>query len=177
RKLIRVRVAASASGARTPDLRGKGGIHVGEDFGRIVKPALRSAVPVVPPDAWKFLGIVAIVLVGLCATWTWLFPSGAVRYRLTLSVEAGGLMHRGSGVIEVSFARQGWSDEATFGMKSRVKGEAVVVDLGAQGVLFAVFEGVHPPAMVVKEFNLAPSVGSLKGETLRRLGSVSARAD
>lgn len=115
-----------------------------------------------------------------------MFPSGTLRYRLTLEIEADGKVHTGSGVIELHFARQGWSDTATLGMKSTVKGEAVAVDLGSRGVLFATLKGVpagsgnyvsDPAAMVVKEFNLASSVGSLKGESLRSLNTVSARAD
>jgi hypothetical protein len=154
-------------------------------------PSRRAAAPYFRSDTWKFIAIVAIAIVGLGGIWSWLFPSGAVRYRLTLQVEADGCLHLGSGVIEVGFARQGWSDTQTLGVTASVKGEAVVVDLGTRGLLFALLKGVpaaartphrhgyvaDPPRMVIKEFNLAPSVGSLKGETLRRLSSVSARAD
>jgi hypothetical protein len=127
-----------------------------------------------------------IAIIGFFFAWDWVFPSGALRYRLTIDVEADGTIHTGSGVIEVSFARQGWSDTQTLGMKPSIKGEAIAVDLGARGVLFALLKGVPtgdrnyvsaPPAMAVKEFKLAPSVGSLKGEDLPRLSKISTRAE
>lgn len=63
-----------------------------------------------------------------------------LRYRLTLEVEAEGRPHVGSGVIQVTY------DKAVRGLGSSseiyidVKGEAVAVDLGSRGVLFALLK-------------------------------------
>jgi hypothetical protein len=148
---------------------------------------LGSATPAGPAASrMKWTPVISVVAVAAVLAGPWIFPSGALRYRMTVEVEADGEMHTGSGVVEVGFARQGWSDEASLGVLPSVTGQAVVVDLAARGVLFVLLKRVSsgqgdndsaPSTMVIKEFQLAPSVGSLKGEMLRRLSSISARAD
>jgi hypothetical protein len=120
-----------------------------------------------------------VAIIGFFLLWDWVFPSDALRCRLTIDVEADGRIHTGSGVIEVSFARQG-----TMAMKPSIKGEAIAVDLGARGLFFVLLVASSRgsavpdvPAMVVKEFKLAPSVGSLKVEDLRRLAKTSTRVE
>lgn len=60
------------------------------------------------------------------------------RYRLTVEVETPEGLKTGSSVIEVSTAVAGRNSIPTPGAVShRIKGEAVTVDLGARGLLFA----------------------------------------
>ncbi len=129
----------------------------------------------------KLLAIVAAIAVGLYFAWSWVFPSGTLRYRLTIEVVADGKVHTGSGVIEVTFRRHGWSDSQTLGVHPTIRGEAVPVDLGERGTFFVVLQkspdadSVSDPAYLpLRAFGLES--GGLTGDKLRRLGSVSARA-
>ena len=134
----------------------------------------------------KPLGIIAAaaiaLAVGLYLAWGWVFPSGTLRYRLTIEVEADGKVHTGSGVIEVTFKRQGWSDSATLGVRPTIKGEAIPVDLGERGTFFVLLSSTSsanyasdPANLPLQAFGLEGS-GGLTGDKLRRLGSVSGRA-
>jgi hypothetical protein len=133
----------------------------------------------------KPLGLIAAaavaLAVGLYLAWGWVFPSGTLRYRLTVDVEADGKVHTGSGVIEVTFRRHGWSDTQTLGVHPTLKGEAIPVDLGERGTFFVLLQkapdrgAVSDPAYLpLQAFDLES--GGLTGDKLRRLGSVSARA-
>lgn len=87
--------------------------------------------------------IALFALAGLLA-WTYspLYYSGSWRYRITVNVETPEGMKSGSAVREVHV-----SDIASYlrilgGLPViKVKGEAVVVDLGKRGILFAVMNG------------------------------------
>lgn len=69
-------------------------------------------------------------------------PIYTYRYRLTLAVEADGQVHTGSSVVEVSEWRTSeWSLEPRL-VKTRVIGEATLVDLGRGRVLIALLEGI-----------------------------------
>jgi hypothetical protein len=79
----------------------------------------------------------AVLLLLLCACGT-----TTIRYRLTLQVEVDGVVHTGSGVIDTEWTHfpkwmQGfgsvWAVEA--------RGDAIVVDLGSRGLLFALLTG------------------------------------
>ncbi len=128
------------------------------------------------------VAVAAIALAaGLYLAWGWVFPSGTLRYRLTIEVEADGKVHTGSGVIEVTFKRHGWSDSQTLGVHPTIRGEAVPVDLGERGTFFVLLQkspnagSVSDPAYLpLRAFGLES--GGLTGDKLRRLGSVSARA-
>ncbi len=135
----------------------------------------------------KLIGIVVLIAAGLYFAWSWAFSPGTLRYRLTLEAEADGQSYTGSGVIEVRYdIPPSWLLPGNR-VAARHKGEAVVVDLGTRGLLFVVLEGepirvsgaysAKPTSMPVKEFNLAPSVGALKEETVRGLGRLNARAE
>lgn len=106
----------------------------------------------------KKLGIVVLVLLGIYGCWQIIRPSVTVRYRLTLTIDDNGKQTSGSGVIEVfredttkifgsSFGGYGYS----------FRGEAVAVDLGKKGVLFALLKGGYssdsePPYIIIHAF-------------------------
>jgi hypothetical protein len=105
----------------------------------------------------KWLGIIAALL-GLAAASYWVaYPSLTLRYRLSLEAEVAGTPRTGAGVIEVKYAKQ---PEFASGRDRVVshKGEAVVLDLGDRGVLFALLkEGDDsrsiPESIVLRAFN------------------------
>src|SRR5437762_1764708 len=67
--------------------------------------------------------------------------SEAIRYRLTINVEVDGKLVSGSGVIQVKQSDTRGLFGSMGGFGSEVSGEAVVVDLGQHGVLFALLHG------------------------------------
>jgi hypothetical protein len=100
--------------------------------------------------------------------------SATVRYRLTLEAEVDGVRKTGSGVIEVSYSKQTvLISQAEFGVDFR--GEAVVVDLGTRGLLFALLrQGTDsrsgPDYIVLRAFNFPG--GALPRPVLEGLGKV-----
>lgn len=90
---------------------------------------------------------VAIVLtVGLCGCIAWFlaFPSVTLRYRLTLEAQVDDRTVVGSGVIQVTYEKNAQFLGASAEITHWAKGEAVVLDLGSSGVLFALLkEGDH----------------------------------
>jgi hypothetical protein len=99
-----------------------------------------------------------------------------VRYRLTLEAEVDGQPKRGASVIEVTYAKQlNIRSELSIGYR----GEAVVLDLGPRGTLFALLkEGSDtrsiPQTIIFRAFNFdggiwpSGSVEHLQGQ-LRKL--------
>ena len=79
--------------------------------------------------------------------------STTIRYRLTLEVDTPEGVRTGSGVIEVKYVKLGQTLGASAEWKAEVRGEAVTVDLGERGTLFALLaEGADPrssPAYLV----------------------------
>ena len=88
----------------------------------------------------KKLGIVALVLVALAGLLYLKYPFGWWRYRMTVTVETPEGIKTGSAVREVNAHREPDVGENA-GAGSYVRGEAVVVDLGARGTLFALLRG------------------------------------
>lgn len=82
----------------------------------------------------KTLGIIGIVIVALVGLWMWKYPSGTWRYKMTLTVQTPEGMKTGSAVREVHVATGPELPQATAVV--RVKGEAIVVDMGRGGLLF-----------------------------------------
>ncbi len=80
--------------------------------------------------------LLALFLAAGYALWTRvLFPtSGSLRYRLVVEVEDNGRTVAGSSVVEVSLHRNVIGTPYAMGLR----GEAVTVDLGIKGLLFAV---------------------------------------
>jgi hypothetical protein len=63
-----------------------------------------------------------------------------IRYRLTLNAEVDGVPKMGSGVIEVSYGKNPQILGASAELKINVHGEAVALDLGSRGTLFALLK-------------------------------------
>jgi len=88
----------------------------------------------------KMLKIILGVLVGFVALYFIFYPAVRVNYRLTLEVETPEGLATGSGVIGVSYSHipQLW---ATSSLSTGLVGEAVHVDLGSRGTLYALLTG------------------------------------
>lgn len=110
-----------------------------------------------------------------------------IRYRLTLTAEVDGREVSGSGVVETRWTSQGFFTALTgrpWGVS--VRGEAVVVDLGTRGALFALLRGDRnlkescpEPQHLVSETFADASVGSMTSSSRVRsatIGSASAAA-
>ena len=84
----------------------------------------------------KLLTILAI-LIACGLTWNYYFPQATWRYKITITVDTPEGIKTGSAVRE-TYAMRGLSLLTGTGGRARtLKGEAVVVDLGQRGVLFA----------------------------------------
>ena len=70
--------------------------------------------------------------------------SETIRYRLTVNVNVDGRLVSGSGVIQVKQSDMRPIFGSMGGAGAEVSGEAVVVDLGAHGVFFALLHGPKP---------------------------------
>ena len=89
----------------------------------------------------KALSIIAAILVSVVA-FVWLsFPTHTFRYRLTLDTSVDGQLRSGSGIFEISLQEKPDWFPANGSVTPSVKGEAVVVDLGSKGLLFALLTG------------------------------------
>jgi hypothetical protein len=104
----------------------------------------------------KRLGIfLAIAFAGL-AVYFAVF-SATVRYRLTLEAEVDGELKTGSGVTEVAYSKNNDPiSSAEFSID--IRGEAVALDLGSRGTLFALLKGdtdsrSGPDYIVFRAFN------------------------
>jgi hypothetical protein len=127
--------------------------------------------------------LIVVVLVGGNFGFNAMYPSATIRYRLTLAVNTPEGIKTGSGVIEVTYAKAvrllGSSAEITTG----VKGEAVVVDLGKRGILFALLkEGQSPRSapewIVTKAFGFpGGGIGSPPDTDIARLRTLRGKAE
>ena len=87
----------------------------------------------------------ALASVIVIVAYSTLFPSATVRYRLTLAAEVDGKPAIGSGVIEVTYRKNPRLLGASADIVTEVRGEAVSIDLGKRGVVFALLaRGKHP---------------------------------
>jgi hypothetical protein len=88
----------------------------------------------------RWLGIAFSVIVVVLIAYRVAFPSVTVRYRLTLEASVDGEPKIGSGVVEVTYSNilKLW---ATSDLSIDVRGEAVALDLGTRGTLFALLKG------------------------------------
>jgi len=87
----------------------------------------------------KWLAIILAAVVGATVLYKMSYPSVTLRYRLTLEAEVDGQPKTGSGVIEVSYSKQpqiASQHELSIGYR----GEAVILDLGGRGMLFALLK-------------------------------------
>lgn len=123
----------------------------------------------------KKIVIALLTIVGLSyVTWTTLYPTVTHRYRLTLVADDNGKTVTGSGVIEASY----WTQpqiltDAEYGSSAR--GEAVVVDFGDKGLLFALLKGddMHSDASWIVRTAFGIERGSPPNAELRELRALT----
>ncbi|NOJ47816.1 hypothetical protein [Bradyrhizobium archetypum] len=86
------------------------------------------------------LATIAIICIGaVVLAYRMAYPSLTLRYRLTLEAEVDGQPKSGSGVIEVTYTKQP-QIAAQPELSVSFRGEAVVLDLGKRGTLFALLK-------------------------------------
>ncbi|MEQ1705498.1 MAG: hypothetical protein ABL867_05940 [Rickettsiales bacterium] len=104
----------------------------------------------------KILGVIALVLLGMYGCYHSVAPSATIRYKLTLTVDDNGKQYTGSSVVEVYRQDTTKVFAGIGGYGGNYKGEAVAVDLGEKGVLFALLRGKdtvdHPLYIFMKSF-------------------------
>jgi hypothetical protein len=86
----------------------------------------------------KLLKIVVIATLCIWAAVEVAYPSITLHYRLTLEAEVDGQPKSGSGVIAVTYSKQ--VEMAGHDLSVSYKGEAVALDLGSRGTLFALLK-------------------------------------
>ncbi|CAN7623105.1 hypothetical protein LJR009_005568 [Bosea sp. LjRoot9] len=106
--------------------------------------ALTVATLLVP-----FVWLAAAAMEELANSWTY-------RYRLTLSVLADGMMHTGTAVVQVRVTRKSGMLPQTRGVSTSVSGEAVAVNLGPRGVLFALLKDIERPFKPIRMWRSSP---------------------
>src|SRR5258706_8123461 len=89
----------------------------------------------------KWVKIFAALIIAAVVIFQLAFPSATVRYPLALEADLDGKPATGSGVIEVSYGKnlKLLPNEGEFHIN--VRGEAVALDLGQRGMLFALLKG------------------------------------
>jgi len=108
---------------------------------------------------WLAVFAAAVVIVVAVIGYQLFTPIATLRYRLTLEAEVDGKPAIGSGVIEITYAKAARIlSPGEYG--ARFRGEAVILDLGARGVLFALLkEGQDsrsaPDYIVLRAFNFS----------------------
>ena len=126
----------------------------------------------------RALGWIVLGIIGLPVAWlgsafiyeTW--HTYTYRYRLTIEVEADGKSHFGSGIIQSSLTRKATWIPQTGGTYSGIRGEAIVVDLGERGMLFALLRSAtssdYASRIVLDAFPAAPGIIRASSENMRR---------
>lgn len=117
----------------------------------------------------KRLGVIVCIGVVIAVTWTGAYPSGTWRYKMTVVVDTPEGAKTGSAVREVTVRSQPELTPETLPAVS-VSGEAVVVDLGKRGVLFALLKGYksgedHSHRVVFDAFNYTTGGTTREGIT------------
>jgi hypothetical protein len=105
-----------------------------------------------------------------------------IRYRLTVHVQADGVLHTSSGVVETRWSDQLLQLPGTTAWAVGVRGEAVAVDLGTHGTVFLLLTGdlsrrdspPDPQTLLIRSF--APTEGSTK-DVLRQLANRHEKID
>jgi hypothetical protein len=82
--------------------------------------------------------VVGLVLIGISGCWYAYSPT-YFRYRMTIEVNDGNMIRSGSGVIEVAYSGPVLRNLPGPQIGADVQGNAVTVDLGPKGLLFAIF--------------------------------------
>jgi hypothetical protein len=124
-------------------------------------------------------GLAAFVMVGFAA-YSYVF-SAAVRYRLTLEATVNGQPATGSGVVEVTYSKV--NDPMTpRELSIDVRGEAVVLDLGSKGALFALLRAgtdnrSRPEYIVLRAFDFPGDLPRPVGEGLKQVRGLSGKRE
>jgi hypothetical protein len=129
---------------------------------------------------------IAVVLAGVIASialFAIAYPSVTFRYRLTVEAEVDGQPKQGSGVIEVTYQRHMNIGAMGRDVGASFQGEAVVLDLGNRGALFALLMAGSdyrsgPESIVLKTFGL--SGGAFPGwddASLKKLRSLAGKRE
>jgi hypothetical protein len=116
--------------------------------------------------------VLPVISTGLFFGALWL-NTYSFNYRMTVEVEVNGERHSGSSVIAVSVANPGNFIPRAL-PSADWTGEAVVVDLGPRGRLFAVLQGADMTEgsfLPFKAFPTADGAGAWRSENLKRLQS------
>ncbi len=88
----------------------------------------------------KFWIMIAVAVIGGVLAYRYTHVSGTWRYRLTVTIETPEGLVSGSSVHEVSNSASRKKTNWPGGNRADFKGEAVIVDLGKRGRLFAILE-------------------------------------
>lgn len=135
----------------------------------------------------KTRAIALAVLVGFSyATWSYFYPTSKLHAKITIDVETPEGLKTGSSVQEVIYSLEPCPVCNTAGPKLRrnVRGEAVAVDIGSRGVLFAILVGgangqpssdLITPETVMSIF--APEQNLARASAVRSLGRISGKAE
>ena len=105
----------------------------------------------------KMLGVIAVLVTTAALAANAVFPSGSWRYRMTVEVETPEGLKTGSAVREVT-ASTNMSGETGIGLFAGGRGEAVAVDLGQRGTLFALLDSNGSYTIVFDVFG-GPALG------------------
>ncbi len=118
------------------------------------------------------LCVLAALIVAVIVVWKIAYPTNTFRYKVTVNVETPEGLKSGSAVREVTIMQQ---PEVTPESRPHVsvKGEAVVVDLGKRGVLFATI-GTNDEYIVFQTFR---KEGAITREGARYYENLKAQAE
>lgn len=131
----------------------------------------------------KWIAVILAGLIGAAVLYRIAYPSVTHRYRLTLEAEVDGQPKAGSGVIEVSYQKHMSIGAVGRDVTPRFRGEAVALDLGSRGTLFALLKAGSdsrsgPESIVLSTFGLPG--GTFPGwdvESLKKLRGLSGKRE
>lgn len=124
------------------------------------------------------LAVLGIAIIGFNIV----YPSVAVRYRLTLNAEVDGKPVSGSSVVQVLY-ETGFQFATESAATIRVEGEAVVLDLAERGMLFALLKAGQdersiPQTIVFRAFNFPGGALPLPAsDGIRQLARLSGKVN
>ena len=134
----------------------------------------------------KKLAVVILMLIGLgYGAWAIFYPTTRLHAKITIDVETPEGLKTGSSVQEIVFSLEPCPLCNHTGPKLRrnVRGEAVAIDLGSRGVLFALLRGENSPDPIAPHI-IMTALAKLKtneewatAEVVRRLRNVSGKAN
>ena len=125
---------------------------------------------------------IALAVALALAAFIWNYPSAVVRYRLTLHAEADGKPVEGSGVVEVRY-ETGIKFLTETEYNVRFRGEAVVLDLGEKGLVFALLRAgqdsrSEPATIVLRAFNFSGGAMPIPAQDgIHQVRRLSGKAD